>query len=87
MLTKKMLEAMPPGTIFATGVVKEPQLYELSAVRWLAKRGGIADWAIYYHRKEYDAKWIKDYGDKCFTEEIIKRLVPCDEDAFKAYRY
>lgn len=86
MLTKKMLEAMPPGTVFATGVVSEPGLY-MEPVRWLAKRGGIADWAIYYHRKEYELEWIKDYGDKCVTEKIIKKLVPCDEDTFKAYRY
>jgi hypothetical protein len=86
MLTKKMLEEMPPDTIFTTGVVNEPGLYA-EPVRWLAVRGGIADWAIYYHKEESSITYVRDYGDKCFTKEIIKKLVPCDEDAFQAYRY
>jgi len=86
MLTKEMLEAMPEGTVFATGVVNEPGLYK-EPVRWLAVRGGIADWAIYYHKEAMGIAYIRDHGDKCFTKEIIKKLVPCDEDAFKAYRY
>lgn len=86
MLTKEMLESMPQDTVFATGVVNEPGLYHIP-VRWLAVRGGIADWAIYYHKEKMGIKYIRDCGDKCFTEEIIKKLVPCDEDAFKAYRH
>lgn len=86
MLTKEMLEAMPPDTIFATGVVNEPGLY-IAPVRWLAVRGGIWDWAIYYHKEESSMEFVRDHGDKCFTEEIIKKLVPCNEDAFKMYRY
>lgn len=86
MLTKKMLEVMPPDTVFATGVVNEPGLYK-EPVRWVAVRGGIWDWAIYYHKEESSIEFVRDHGDKCFTEEIIKRLVPCDETAFETYRY
>jgi len=86
MLTKEMLEAMPPDTIFATGVVNEPGLYK-EPVRWVAVRGGIWDWAIYYHKEESSIEFVRNHGDKCFTEEIIKSLVPCDETAFKLYRY
>ncbi len=86
MLTKEMLEAMPLDTIFATGVTTHKGLYK-EPVRWLAVRGGIADWAIYYHEEAMGIKYIRDHGDKCFTEDIIKKLVPCDETAFKAYRY
>jgi len=86
MLTKEMLEAMPSDTIFATGVVNEPGLYR-EPVRWLAVSGGIADWAIYYHKEESSMSFIRNHGDKCFTKDIIKKLVPCNEDAFKAYRY
>ena len=86
MLTKGMLEAMPPSTIFATGVVNEPGLY-IEPVRWLAVRGGIADWAIYYHKEESSMAFVRDSGDKCFTKEIIKKLVPCNKGAFNAYRY
>ena len=86
MLTKKMLEAMPSGTVFATGVTANKGLHK-EPVRWLATRGGIADWAIYYHKEAMGIAYIKDHGDKCYTKSIIKELVPCDEDAFKAYRY
>ena len=86
MLTKGMLEAMPSGTIFATGVTMNEGLYR-EPVRWLAVRGGIADWAIYYHKEESSITFIRASGDKCFTEKIIKELVPCNEEAFKAYRY
>ena len=86
MLTKEMLEVMPNGTIFATGVTLTRILYE-EPVRWVAVRGGIADWAIYYHKEEMTCEYVRDYGDKCFTEDIIKYLVPCDDNAFQAYRY
>jgi len=86
MLDKKMLEDMPPETIFATGVVLNLRLCS-EPVRWVAVRGGIYDWAIYYHREEHSMGYIKDYGDKCFTKEVIKELVPCDDEAFALYRY
>lgn len=86
MLTKEMLEAMPEDTAFATGVTTDRRLHEES-VRWVAVRGGIADWAIYYHKESMGIKYIRDHGDKCFTKDIIKLLVPCDENASKAYRY
>ena len=86
MLTKQMLEAMPDGTVFATGVTMNEGLHK-EPVRWLAVKGGIADWAIYYHKEAMGIAYVRDYGGKCFTESIIKELVPCDEDAFKAYRY
>ena len=86
MLTKEMLDAMPPDTIFATGVTMNEGLYR-EPVRWVAVRGGIADWTIYYYKEESSIDYVRDYGDKCFTKNIIKELVPCNEDAFKAYRY
>ena len=86
MLTKEMLEAMPMETIFATGIVDEPRLYK-KPVRWIAVRGRIPDWAIYYHRAEYTIELVSREGDKCTTKEVIKKLVPCSKDAFNVYRY
>lgn len=31
--------------------------------------------------------WIVNYGDKVHSEENIKKLCPCDDEAFKMYRY
>lgn len=82
MLTIKNLKEMKPG-IFSSGIGMDG----LNEIRWVAVRGGMHDWAIYYghlNKSEYD---IKSYGDKITGEENIKRLVPCDEEAFKMYRY
>jgi len=86
MLTLQMLKDMPSGTIFATGVTTDPRLYR-EEVKWLAKRGeGFHDWAIYYHLSNMSLDAIEREGDKCFTKEVIKELVPCDDEAFKLYR-
>lgn len=86
-LTVDKLKAMSPRIIFATGVIEEPRLYR-SAIRWVAVRGkGMPDWAIYYQAPTQSVEQIRDRGDKCFTEAVIKDLVKCDRDAFKMYRY
>lgn len=87
MLTKEMLEAMPPHTVFAMQVVNDPRLYKEGKVRWLAKKGGIVDWCIYYHHAEHDEEYVKSYGDKVFTKDTIRDLVPCTDEVFKLYRY
>jgi ABC-type Fe3+-hydroxamate transport system substrate-binding protein len=83
MLTLKQLKEMQPDTIFASGVGMDGQ----DEIRWVAVRGGIHDWAIYYGRLSQSKEEIRDYGDKLFSEEKIKRFVPCDDEAFDMYRY
>ena len=87
MLDKKMLEDMPSGTIFATGIRFDNRLYKDGEIRWIAKRGGVYDWAIYYHHSGLSIEVVSMTGDKCFTEEIIRDLVPCDDEAFALYRF
>ena len=84
-LTLETLKTMEPGKVFATGVTQDPRLYR-DPVRWVAKRGRIHDWAIYYHLETSSTQWIESHGDKCYTREVIKDLVPCDEEALKMYR-
>ena len=86
MLTVEKLKAMEPGKQFATGTGTYPELYN-EEVRWVAVRGlGMHDWAIYYNLSEKSVNEIAQEGDKCFTEEIIKRLVPCDDKSYGLYR-
>ena len=85
MLTIEKLKAMEPGKRFATGTGTYPELFN-GEIRWVAVRGGIHDWAIYYHHSCHDVDYIARLGDKTFTESIIKRLVPCDDEAFNMYR-
>lgn len=92
MLTLKDLKAMQPGTIFATGLTTDDEKgINMSrsgkALRWVAVRGGIWDWAIYTHFADKNEEWIKSRGDKVTFEKHIKKLVPCDDEAFKMYRY
>ena len=86
MLTVDKLKEMQPG-IFASGIIKDPRLHKDLELKWVAVRGGIHDWAIYYHRAEMSDQFVKSSGDKCFTKEVIKELVPCNDEAFKIYRF
>ena len=84
-LTIKKLKEMKEG-IFATGTGTYPELVE-DEVRWVAVRGGIHDWCIYYHHSYNDVQFVASQGDKIFTELIIKRLIPCDDEAYSMYRF
>jgi hypothetical protein len=84
MLDKAMLETMSPRTAFATG---ETDILEKFPCRWVAVRGDVYDWAIYYHRLDRSVAQVQFEGDKVFTAERIRALVPCDDEAFALYRY
>lgn len=97
MLTLKELKEMEPDTIFAEGtLVDSPEEIHLAGtgrtVKWVAVRGGIHDWAIYcqpvYSEPlEWSNERIRSNGDKIHNENYIKKLVPCDDEAFKMYRH
>lgn len=92
MLTLEQLKAMPPHTIFATGIAidNEDGLFMANTgeeLRWVAVRGGIHDWAIYCHFADRNSNWIRSYGDKVTMKNHIKKLVPCDDESFAMYRY
>jgi hypothetical protein len=84
MLTIKKLKEMEPG-IFKRGEGLIPQLHN-KEIKWVAVRGGYHDWAIYYHLVEHSDEYVAAHGDKCFTEDIIKKLVECDDEAYQMYR-
>lgn len=94
MITLQQLKDMKPGEIFATGIINDgPTGINLAntgkTLRWVAcaGRGGVGDWAIYAHTDDHDAEWIQQQGDKVQSEENIKKLVPCDDEAFGRYRH
>jgi hypothetical protein len=85
-LTAKILMDMTPGTLIGTGVILDQRLHN-GCVRWAAKRGdGFHDWALYYHHSTETVDYVLRYGDKSTTEAVIRRLVPCDDEAFALYR-
>ena len=90
MLTVDMLKKMEPG-VFAKGeAVDSPLGINMTGsgrqLRWVAVRGGIHDWTIYCHWAFNTWDYIEKQGDKVFSEDIVKRIVPCDEEAYKMYR-
>jgi len=103
MLTIEKLKAMEPNTIFAHGTFSDtPEgIYVMGSgltLTWVAVRGGIHDWAIYYGRPHIvdflgttraptSLEDIARNGDKLTVEKYIKILVPCDNKAFEMYRY
>lgn len=84
MLTLERLKLMKKGEIIATGIVNDERLYNLD-VRWVAVKGDIHDWAIYYHTNK-GVYWVRNHGNKLVINEVIKELVHCNVDAFKMYR-
>lgn len=91
MLTKAQLEAMPAETIFASGSfrdsIQEVNVHGTGQIfRWVACRGNIPDWAIYYGPGDWALPRLQKEGDKLFFERHIKRLVPCDDLAYALYR-
>jgi hypothetical protein len=92
MLDIQMLKAMPPQTVFASGMALDtPEgLYMAGTGKlllWVAVRGGIHDWAIYCHSVPTDIEETMNAGDKVTFKGNICRLVPCDDEAFAMYRY
>ena len=92
-LTLQQLKDMKPG-IFAQGeVVDGPSGVNVAntgkTIKWVASRGGIHDWAIYTDnpyspRGSFES--VASMGDKIHSEEHIKKLVSCSDEAFEMYR-
>ena len=92
MLTLQKLKEMKPHEVIATGLTIDNYTgINMSnsdkILRWVAKRGGIYDWAIYIHFATHDVAYVMRQGDKVCDKENIRKLVSCDDEAFKMYRY
>lgn len=94
MLTVELLKQMEPGHIFAFGDIENSSrgVYMTNEnpgrmLTWVAKRGTIHDWAIYIGWKWEGMEWVLNHGGKVTSPPNIKKLVPCDEEALKMYRF
>jgi hypothetical protein len=91
MLTLNELENMHSHTIFAKGTRTVEDYWDADKemeIDFVAVRGEIPDWTIYYALKDTASlDWILNWGDKMRNERSIKKCVPCDNDAFKMYRF
>ena len=92
MLTLQILKDMKPHAVIATGVTIDNYTginmsNSNQVLRWIAVRGGIHDWAIYVGLDTQEVDEIRSNGDKVQGEANIKKLVPCDDEAFSMYRH
>ena len=85
MITLEHLKEMEPHVIFASGISHDERIFT-EPVRWIAKRGYIHDWAIYYDRQEKSIEDVTRWGNKLYSRNIIKDLVVCDDEMMKMYR-
>lgn len=91
-LSLQQLKDMQPNTIFATGETSVEDYWDNSKemqINWIAVRGGIHDWAIYYQlvEKNWSDSEIRNMGEKMHNEVSIKKCVSYDDEAFKMYRH
>jgi len=77
------LKLVPHGEIFRTGI----SLIDEKEVRWVAKKGGIEDWAIYQGPRTWNEDRIAREGDKIYSDRIIKSLLNPTVKMFNLYRY
>ena len=85
LLTRKNLDDMKPGTVFATGEGKNETGVK---IKWVAVRGDTSDWKIYYTTAfEKDNDWIKKWGFKVHSMVVAEKLVPFDQTARDQYRH
>lgn len=90
MLTLKKLKEMKPHEIFEFKAGRNDE----RTFMWVAKRGEIHDWAIYTSLNAIpmvdfwagDKDGIAQHGQKLYDKDLIKKLVPCDDEAFAMYR-
>lgn len=94
MLTLQKLKEMEPFETFMSGDTIDNHTGcnmtgTSKILTYVACRGQIHDWAIYCQYKDegWSLQRIHDEGEKVTSEEHIKRLVPCDKQAFEMYRY
>ena len=83
-----------PGTVFAHGLIENsPEgLYMINTnigkqLLWIAKKGHGNDWCIYTHWESKGFLYVLEQGDKVNGADNIKKLVKCDSDVLKLYRF
>lgn len=83
-----------PGTVFAHGLIENsPEgLYMTNTnigkqLLWVAKKGHGNDWCIYTHWDSKGFLYVVEQGDKVNGADNIKKLVNCEPNVLKLYRF
>jgi len=85
-LTIKDLKEMQHNDIIAKGTGLIREILD-APIKWVAVRGGMHDWVIYYGLINSSDIGVILFGNKVHTGSTIRKLVPCTDDAFDMYRF
>jgi hypothetical protein len=91
-LTIEEFNDIYPGSVFAKGTTIDDQegvnmTTSGKDLKWVAKKGFANDWCIYIHFSNYSDEYVEQSGDKVTFEKHIRKLVPCNYEVFRKYRY
>ena len=91
-LTLEQFKAIPFGEVFAKGEIpNSPEGIFMNRdggmLKWVAKKGGIHDWAVYVYWDNVSFTYVRDYGDKVQGKEYITKVVPCTDEVYELYRH
>ena len=91
-IDKTYILSIPSHQIFATGKARDTELrigisHTGKPWKWIAVKGGGADWAIYCSPDYRTDERIHGLGEKVHDKDVIKLLVKCDDSALEIYRH
>ncbi len=92
LLTIKEFDDIQDGNIFRVGKLKDiPGQFYVSSfgqyLKFVAVKGVINDWTIYYGRETLSTDYIMKHGNKVQSDENIRKCVPCTDEVLKLYRH
>ena len=82
-------EEIQHGEVFKVVVTKIHSVHEpfKAELKFVCKKGGGNDWAIYAGKSDQSVEWIKAHGQKVTSERNIQGICPCTPDVLELYRY
>jgi len=78
-------DQVEPNQVMGQGEGMYPELHN-ERVKWIAIKGYGNDWAMYYHLASHTYDHVKQEGQKAFTENVVRHLVPCSDEVWAKYR-
>ncbi len=90
-MTTEQFNKLPYGEIFASGTIENsPEGLFMTdgggTLRWIAKKGGGDDWAIYCGWSWWSWRAIKERGDKVKIDANILKCLPDCHEILRLYR-
>jgi hypothetical protein len=93
MLTIENFDLIPSDAIISSGETTNDSngIYMTDSrvgekLKWIAKKGGGPDWAIYTFWANYPDHFVLENGEKVRDPRNIQKLVPCDDEVMEKYR-